>query len=333
MSDFDLAKAKTVIENHGKELINLASRKCFLNGKALPHLQSSLDEDAMPAPMSLKSTISRTKSKLIEERRGLDRAALKSMAHMLKYAADALAKELFCQRQYMSTSFWRRVQEKRRSEKMRHRKEAKVKEKVLDLSEEEKTWYDPRFLVFEYSSGFVLRRRQCELVSDFVASAKYGKRSCVHQMIMGAGKTRVIGPMLALILADGTSLVTQVIPSALLEMTRGVMRETFSRVLSKRIYTLKFDRQCDAAENPGPAFMLFEKLKLAAEQRAVVCTTPESVKSLMLKFIDHLQILESSNPSVRSVRARSARTSTIFNLFLVFPRENQPYHSTHKIIT
>mgnify|MGYP002008499982 CR=1 FL=1 len=166
-----------------------------------------------------------------------------------------------------------------------------------------------------------------------MASAKYGKRSCVHQMIMGAGKTRVIGPMLALILADGTSLVTQVIPSALLEMTRGVMRETFSRVLSKRIYTLKFDRQCDAAENPGPAFMLFEKLKLAAVQRVVVCTTPESVKSLMLKYIDHLQILESSNPSVRSVRARSARTSTIFNLFLVFPRENQPYHSTHKIIT
>ena len=110
------------------------------------------------------------------------------------------------------------------------------------------------------------------MVSDFVASAKYGKRSCVHQMIMGAGKTRVIGPMLALILADGISLVTQVVPSALLEMTRGVMRETFSRVLSKRIYTLKFDRQCDAAESPGAAFFLFEKLKLAAEQRAVVCT-------------------------------------------------------------
>ena len=105
-------------------------------------------------------TLSRTKSKLIQERRGLDRAALKAMAHMLKYAADALAKELFCQRQYMSTSFWKRVQEKQ-SEEMKHRKdqEAKVEEEeVLDLSEEEKkkkTWYDPRFLVFEYSSGFV----------------------------------------------------------------------------------------------------------------------------------------------------------------------------------
>ena len=54
MSDWDLAKAKKVIENHGKELINLASRKCFVNGKALPHLQSSLDEDAMPVPTSLR---------------------------------------------------------------------------------------------------------------------------------------------------------------------------------------------------------------------------------------------------------------------------------------
>jgi len=181
----------------------------------------------------------------------------------------------------------------------KRREETKEDEEEKKEEEITSTLYDPRFLVFEYSSGFVLRKRQCELVSDFVASAKYGKRSCVHQMIMGAGKTRVIGPMLALILADGTSLVTQVCPSALLEMTRGVMRETFSRVLSKRIYTLKFDRQCDAAESPGPALNLFMKLQLAAKQRAVVCTTPESVKSLMLKYIDHLQILESANPSVR----------------------------------
>ena len=84
--------------------------------------------------------------------------------------------------------------------------------------------FDPRLLAFEFVSGFMLRRRQCELVKDFVTSAQTGT-SCVYQMIMGAGKTTVIGPLLALILADGKRLITQICPSALLEMTRGVLRK------------------------------------------------------------------------------------------------------------
>ena len=45
---------------------------------------------------------------------------------------------------------------------------------------------DPRFLVFEFMLGFMLRGRQVELVKEFFSSAKSGQ-SCVHQMIMGAG--------------------------------------------------------------------------------------------------------------------------------------------------
>jgi hypothetical protein len=41
-------------------------------------------------------------------------------------------------------------------------------------------------------------------------------------MIMGAGKTSVVAPLLALILADGKSLVLSVVPKALVEMSRCV---------------------------------------------------------------------------------------------------------------
>ena len=41
--------------------------------------------------------------------------------------------------------------------------------------------YDPRFLVFEFLLGFMLRRRQFELVSEFAAAAIEG-RSSVNQM-------------------------------------------------------------------------------------------------------------------------------------------------------
>ena len=55
--------------------------------------------------------------------------------------------------------------------------------------------YDPRLLVFEGMCGFLLRGRQVELVKSFVATAAT-QSSCVQQMIMGAGKTTVVGPLL-----------------------------------------------------------------------------------------------------------------------------------------
>ena len=61
-------------------------------------------------------------------------------------------------------------------------------------------------------------------------------------MIMGAGKTTCIGPLLALMLADGKSLVTQVVPNALLTMSRNVMWGRFCNVVVKPVFTLTFDR-------------------------------------------------------------------------------------------
>ena len=61
--------------------------------------------------------------------------------------------------------------------------------------------------MFEYVLGLVLRHRQVVLVNSFVGSAARGE-SCVHQMIMGAGKTTVACPLLAVFLSDGSRLVT-----------------------------------------------------------------------------------------------------------------------------
>jgi len=86
--------------------------------------------------------------------------------------------------------------------------------------------FDPRFLVFEYVFDIVLRKRQVEIIRSFresvlhdeVSSTK-SKVPAVQQMIMGAGKTTVVGPLLTLMLADGNRLITQVMPSSLLQQT------------------------------------------------------------------------------------------------------------------
>jgi superfamily II DNA or RNA helicase len=69
--------------------------------------------------------------------------------------------------------------------------------------------YDPRFLLFEFSSNIILRDAQIRLVRSFVAAVDNGESLC-HQLIMGAGKTTVIAPLLALILGSPKKLVVQV---------------------------------------------------------------------------------------------------------------------------
>ena len=147
--------------------------------------------------------------------------------------------------------------------------------------------FDPRFLVFEFTYGIMLRKAQVMLVKKFIGALRNNK-SMGHQMIMGAGKTTVVAPLLALILADGKSLVTSVMPHALLEMTRGVMREKFSAVVRKPIFTFYFDRGTPITRE------LWTKLRKARDMKAIMCATPTSVKSLFLRFIEMMRLLERS---------------------------------------
>ena len=152
--------------------------------------------------------------------------------------------------------------------------------------------YDPRFLLFEFIFGFPLRRRQVEMVRDFLACHARNDSSC-QQMIMGAGKTSVIGPLLALCLTDGSQLLTMTCPPNLLEMTRGCLRSTFSSIITKRIYTLEFDRAWnDDGDGAIRIKTLFQKLETARRTRGVLCSKPECLKSLMLKFIEMVHLIE-----------------------------------------
>lgn len=129
--------------------------------------------------------------------------------------------------------------------------------------------FDPRYLVFEFVWNIQLRKKQVAIVDDFRENLSQG-RSKVKQMIMGAGKTSVVAPLLALILADGKSLVLSVVPKALVEMSRKNMRETFAAVMVKRIYTLEFSRSTVAKPS------IRRSLENAAASRGVVVATPST---------------------------------------------------------
>ena len=91
--------------------------------------------------------------------------------------------------------------------------------------------YDPRMLVFEFAHALVLRESQVTQVNLFDSSD-----AIVHQMVMGAGKTTVVGPLLALLASSNNDrLVTMCCPAPLLEFSRGTLRERFSAIIRKSI--------------------------------------------------------------------------------------------------
>lgn len=52
---------------------------------------------------------------------------------------------------------------------------------------------------------------------------------------MGGGKTTVVSPLLCLMLGDGQHLVSKVVPPALLEFSRSVLRSTFNSIIKKPV--------------------------------------------------------------------------------------------------
>eukprot|EP00750_Incisomonas_marina_P014138 INCI17609.11.p1 GENE.INCI17609.11~~INCI17609.11.p1 ORF type:complete len:5029 (+),score=1065.32 INCI17609.11:298-15384(+) len=170
--------------------------------------------------------------------------------------------------------------------------------------------YDPRYLIFEFVWNIILREKQVVIVDNFMDTLAVG-RSKVKQMIMGQGKTTVVAPMLALMLADGNSLVLSVVPPALLEMSRTLMRETFANIMAKRIYTLKFDRSTVIR----PA--MYRSLQNSVLNRGVVVATPTSVKSVMLCFIESLNnSADMRKPAEQAVqRSRIREFTKVLGLF------------------
>ncbi|CAI5722768.1 unnamed protein product [Hyaloperonospora brassicae] len=165
--------------------------------------------------------------------------------------------------------------------------------------------FDPRFLVFEYVFDILLRGRQVQMIRSFLTSLAKGD-SRVQQMIMGAGKTTVVGPLLTYILADKTHLVTHVMPTALLEQSRQVLRSRFSnRILRKRIFTFDFDRAI--SDDPATALQMFTKLDRARRHGDVVCASPESIKSMMLKLVELLHSLDESAGIIELQLASASR--------------------------
>ena len=146
--------------------------------------------------------------------------------------------------------------------------------------------FDPRLLLFEFATGFVLRPPQVALVATLAASAQSGQSVC-NQMLMGEGKTTVISPLLALLLGN-SQLVIQIVPPQLLAFALTVLRQCFAAggALRKTTWTFSFDRRTPVTH------ALVDKARTAAAEGSILLGTPAAFKAFMLKLLELLHTLD-----------------------------------------
>lgn len=111
---------------------------------------------------------------------------------------------------------------------------------------------------FDKRVDLMLREAQMNLVDQFMDAVRdpTKKGAAVHQLIMGSGKTTVVAPLLALMLADGKALVVQV-----------------KYIL---IYFLLFDALLIIFINLGGTTCIARVLTLSDERKILVSHSPQS---------------------------------------------------------
>ncbi|CAE7888387.1 CML12 [Symbiodinium microadriaticum] len=116
----------------------------------------------------------------------------------------------------------------------------------------------------------MLRETQVEVLRAFLQ----GKEdSWVHQMLMGGGKTCVIAPISAALLATPSRLFVAIVPSSLLTFSRSQLRARLCNpCLGVPVLTFDFSRETRVTSQ------LLHRLQHARRKRSAVCASPQSIK-------------------------------------------------------
>lgn len=104
---------------------------------------------------------------------------------------------------------------------------------------------------------------------------------------MGHGKTTVIAPLLALMLASRDALVTVCVPDALVGMSQRALAAALGGLWRRRVASVAFSRHSLGDVDPvGGARRLRRRLELARRLCAPVVATASTLKALVLRVVE-----------------------------------------------
>jgi len=140
----------------------------------------------------------------------------------------------------------------------------------------------PLYVVFEYFGNLVLRQDQVQKLDAFLND---GTANPIMEIIMGSGKSKVLLPLLGVLRADGKALSMIIVPPPLFENISSDIQDIHQRGFAKSLRTLYFDRHTVFTKRSLEEIL--DILTEVIEKKECLMMTSKSVKSLLLKFIEH----------------------------------------------
>ena len=143
-------------------------------------------------------------------------------------------------------------------------------------------------VIIQHETEILLRSRQISAIQSLLKSPE--NKGTIEKVIPGGGKSKVILPVVAEELAQGTNLVVIEVPAALLETNYVDFSRTSQRLFGKHPYRFDFNR--DSNSSAERFEKLYRDFRDVMRTRQYLVTTGEAMQSLELKYIELLRLKE-----------------------------------------
>ncbi|KAI5991231.1 hypothetical protein EDD15DRAFT_2449545 [Pisolithus albus] len=137
-------------------------------------------------------------------------------------------------------------------------------------------------LLIQLDGDFLVRRVQADVALEMIAPRS--GRNTVLQLNMGEGKSSVIVPAIASVLADGNQLVRVVVPKALASQMFHLLVHRLGGLVNRRVFYLPFSRSLQIGRSEAKAIQ--EILKQCVRDRGILVVQPEHILSFKLLSVE-----------------------------------------------
>ncbi|KAI6118454.1 hypothetical protein F5141DRAFT_1212382 [Pisolithus sp. B1] len=138
------------------------------------------------------------------------------------------------------------------------------------------------WLLTQLDGDFLIRRVQADVALEMIAPRS--GQNTVLQLNMGEGKSSVIVPAVASVLADGNQLVRVVVPKALASQMFHLLVQRLGGLVNRRVFYLPFSRSLQIDQSGANAVQAI--LKECMRKRGILVVQPEHILSFKLLSVE-----------------------------------------------
>lgn len=140
----------------------------------------------------------------------------------------------------------------------------------------------PTWLLLEIENNITIRKRQAEVALRMIEPED--GENAVLQLNMGEGKTSVITPMVATILANGRGILRIIVLKPLLRQSDGLLSQRLGGLIQRRIYHIPFSRHTHLTSSTvGQLKSIYRQ---CCRDRSILIALPEQILSFRLIGLD-----------------------------------------------